>query len=235
MPRLVDNARTFLESLQRHDLSLLLSQTAAEIKPMQSALDWIGDITEETVVVSAPHPIDDALKSLPPQDRKRIAEALASGQQTARTHDDILVETDYSGREASPASSLLAELLIHRAMMIDVATGGSRIQDVDDYYRAREVRIRKALPPGATYENPHADLWDWYRHWSSNLPQYKDRRHYIRHMFAPAIECISKRSSLPARDCPLMSAFDPMPTEASCACLASDSDVSNFQRAPACA
>lgn len=42
----IDNARAFLESLQRHDLSLLLAECDAEIKPMQSALDWIGDISE---------------------------------------------------------------------------------------------------------------------------------------------------------------------------------------------
>ena len=60
-------------------------------------------------------------------------------------------------------------------MMIDVATGGARIQDVDDYYRAREVRIRQGIPEGVTYENPQADWWAWYRHWNAELPQYKDR------------------------------------------------------------
>lgn len=192
-----DNARKFLESLQRYDLSLLLGQCTAEIKPVESALDWLDDIAEETVLISAPHPIAEALISLPPEDRKRIAEAVCSGQLTSKSHEDISVSTELVGKEASPASSLLAEFLIHRGMMIDVATGGSRIQDVDDYYRAREVRIRDAIPPNVTYENPHPDLWAWYRHWSENLPQYKDRRFYVRQLFAPAIDVISKRSSLP--------------------------------------
>lgn len=196
----MDNARKFLESLQRYDLSLLLSQCEAEIKPVESALDWPTDIGEETVVISAPQPIAEALTSLPQQDRKRIAEAVSSGEQTFKTHEDIQVVTEFVGKDANPVSSLLAELLIHRAMMVDVATGGARIQDVDDYYRAREVRIREALPPGVTYENPHADLWDWYRHWSGNLPQYKDRRFYVREIFAPAIEAVSKRSSLPTQE-----------------------------------
>lgn len=149
----MDNARKFLESLQRYDLSLLLSQCEAKIKPVESALDWLTDIGEETVVISAPQPIAEALTSLPQQDRKRIAEAVSSGEQTFKTHEDIQVVTEFVGKDANPASSLLAELLIHRAMMVDVATGGARIQDVDDYYRAREVRIREALPPGVTYEN----------------------------------------------------------------------------------
>lgn len=146
---------------------------------MQSALDWIGDITEECVVISAPAPIDEALNSLAPQDRKRIAEAVTSGCPTIKTHEDIRVETESVGRAPSAAARILAELLIHRAMMIDVATGGARIQEVDDYYRARESRIRKALPPDLVYANPYEDLWAWYRYWCANLPQYKDRRLYI--------------------------------------------------------
>ncbi|MDP9423344.1 MAG: hypothetical protein M3Q19_11045 [Pseudomonadota bacterium] len=198
MANLIDNARAFLESLQRHDLSLLLSQCDAEIKPMLSALDWIGDITEECVVISAPPPIAEALNALAPQDRKRIAEAVSSGGPTTKSHEDIRVETGFVGRAPSAPGSLLAELLIQRAMMIDVATGGARIQDVDDYYRAREVRIRKALPPDVVYDNPHEDLWDWYRYWSANLPHYRDRRLYIRQLFGGAIKIISTRSSLPS-------------------------------------
>lgn len=196
MENTTSNARKFLESLQRYDLSLLLEQCDAEIKSVEGALDWLDDLAEETVLISAPNPIAEALKTLPPEDRKRIAEAVCSGHQTSRTHDDISVVTGSVGREVSPASSLLAEFLVHRAMMIDVATGGSRIQDVDDYYRAREVRIREAIPSSFDYENPHADLWAWYRHWSEHLPQYKDRRFYVRRLFAPAIGSISKRSSL---------------------------------------
>ena len=63
--------------------------------------------------------------------------------------------------------------------MISVATGGHRIQEVDDYYRAREARIRQALPESIEYANPHPDLWGWYHHWNNNLPQYKDRRQHI--------------------------------------------------------
>jgi len=117
--------------------------------------------------------------------------------QASRQHEDIRVET-LDVPNATGAAALLSELLIHRAMMIDVATGGARIQDVDDYYRAREVRIRQAIPEGITYDNPHADLWAWYRHWSAELPQYKERRFYVRQLFGPAIEAVAKRSSLPS-------------------------------------
>lgn len=187
----------FLESLQRYDLAMLLRHCEASVEQLETALDWFSDLEEEAILVRAPVPIAEALRSLPQQDRKRIAESISSGHATTRQHEDIRVETA-DGPEAAGAAALLAEFLIHRAMMIDVATGGARIQDVDDYYRAREVRIRQAVPLGVRYENPHPDLWDWYRYWSAELLQYKDRRFYVRQLFGGAIDAISKRSTLPS-------------------------------------
>lgn len=197
MANTTDNACGFLESLQRFDLSMLLRHCRASVEQFETALDWFSDLEDEAIIVRAPAPIAEALRSLSQQDRKRIAEAILSVLQASRQHEDIRVET-LDGPNATGAAALLSELLIHRAMMIDVATGGARIQDVDDYYRAREARIRQALPEGVTYENPHADLWAWYHHWSADLPQYKDRRFYVRQLFGPAIEAIAKRSSLPS-------------------------------------
>ena len=193
----MDNACKFLESLQRFDLSMLLRHCRASVEQLETALDWFSDLEDEAIIVLAPVPIAEALRSISQQDRKRIAEAVSSGQQVSKQHDDIRVET-LDGADATGAVALLSELLIHRAMMIDVATGGSRIQDVDDYYRAREVRIRRLIPTGVAYENPHADLWAWYRHWSSELPQYKDRRLYVRQLLGHAIEAVANRSMLPS-------------------------------------
>ncbi|WP_431267890.1 hypothetical protein [Dankookia sp. P2] len=83
--------------------------------------------------------------------------------------------------------------------MISVATGGERIQDTNDYYVAREARIRDALPSEVQYVNPHADLWHWYHHWKDNLASYAERRKYVRMLFAPAIGSLARRPSLPIR------------------------------------
>jgi len=185
----------FLESLQRLDLAMLLKHCQATLAESEVDNGFFTDLVDEAIV-DAPMPIGEALNKLPPQDRKRIAEAIASAYPNKKAPDDIVIR----GTDATigGAASLLAELLIHRDMMIDVATGGARIQEVDDYYRARETRIRQTIPEGVQYENPHDDLWDWYRHWSADLPQYKDRRFYVRQLFGPAIDAISRRSSLPS-------------------------------------
>jgi hypothetical protein len=188
-----DNACAFLDSLQRSDLSTLVR--ACRVSLDRSEVDdgfWGSNLIEQAVL-EAPAPVNDALEALPDQDRKRIAEAIASEYIDRKAPDDIVVRN--SGGTATGAVSLLSELLIHRAMMISVATGGPRIQEVDDYYRAREVRIREQMPESIKYENPHKDLWDWYRHWSQHLPAYRDRRQFIRQMFSPAIDAVAARPS----------------------------------------
>lgn len=199
MADVTENARKFLESLQRFDLAMLLSQCLVAVERVTTMEDiGFGEmyrVTRDVVIVRAPSPIDEALTSLPPEDRKRIAQAAASLVDVSPEPDDIRVEK--SGKAANGAAALLAELLIHRAMMTSVSTGGPRIQDVDDFYRARQARIIQSLPDGVEFSNPHTDLWDFYHYWDANLPQWKDRRRYVKEMFTPAINAIARRSSLP--------------------------------------
>lgn len=192
-----DSACGFLESLQRFDLAMLLRHCRAAVEQIETALDWFSDLEDEAIIIRAPVPIAEALQSLPQQDRKRIAEAIMSVMRAGRQHEDFRVET-LDAPNATGAVALLSELLIHRAIMVSVSTGGSRIQDVDDYYRAREFRIRQAIPASIAYNNPHADLWAWYHYWKEHLGSYAERRQYVRQLFGPAIEAICKRSSLPS-------------------------------------
>lgn len=188
-------AQKFLESLHRFDLALLTSVCSCAVEEVnRGGEEYFGNWTEEVVILRAPPPVDLALKLLPAADRKRIAEAVASNVATKSAHEDIGVIT--VGAPVSGAVSLLAELICQREEMISVATGGHRIQDVNDYYIAREGRIREALPSDAGYENPHSDLWQWYHHWKENLPTWSDRRQYVRALFSPAILAITKRPSL---------------------------------------
>lgn len=190
-------ARKFLESLQRFELSMLLAECSIAIEEVTGGFvedEWFSSLPDVCAVVVAPMPIDEALRKLPTHDQKRVAEAIANGHGRDGSFDlDVRTGPD----EVNGAPALLADLLIHREMMIDVATGGRRIQDVDDYYRAREIRIRERTPADVQYHNPHEDLWDWYHYWSNELPRYKDRRIYARKLFRPAIEGLAKRTSVP--------------------------------------
>lgn len=188
-----DNACDFLDSLQRFDLSTLVR--VCRVSLVQSEVDdkfWGTELIEQAVL-EAPAPVNQALEALTDYDRKRIAEAIASEYADRRAPNDIVVRN--SGNKASGAASLVSELIIHQAMMIGVATGSPRIQEVNDYYRAREARIRQQMPESISYNNPHTDLWAWYRHWNEHFPAYKDRRQFVREMIGPVIDAVAARPS----------------------------------------
>lgn len=186
------NAIKFLESLQRRDLAMLLRHCQIADEEFEE-YDGRRYVTTVETVVRAPLPVQEALMRLPHADRKRISEALASLDFSIKAPDDIVVR--HSGASLSFGNAfLLSELIIQRELMISVATAGDRIEDVDDYYIARNQRIRDNLPAGLEYLNPHVSLWDWYRYWKQNLSSYADRRFYIRDLFGPLISEMALRS-----------------------------------------
>ncbi len=77
-------------------------------------------------------------------------------------------------------------------MMIAVATGGPRIQEIDPEYRQRRINIQQGLAErGLQDPNPHTDLWRWYGTWSGGAyPSYSSRRVYISELYDPLVDRI---------------------------------------------
>jgi hypothetical protein len=91
---------------------------------------------------------------------------------------------------------LVAELEAQRALMVSVATGGPRIEDVDDQYKQRRVRLARELASrGLQDPSPFQDLWGWYGKWSSDIKGYQPRREYLANLFRPVIEQLTRRQS----------------------------------------
>jgi hypothetical protein len=71
-------------------------------------------------------------------------------------------------------------------LMTAVATGGPRIQFVNDEYIEQRAQIRELLEKlGLEDPNPYPDLWVWYGKWSRDLPGYQSRRAHLRMLYAP--------------------------------------------------
>ncbi len=99
--------------------------------------------------------------------------------------------------EPNPRETLLSDISKQKALMIEVATGGSRIQEKDDEYRNRRLSIATRLRQiGMADPNPYSDLWSWYGKWSSgDLPSYQSRRQYIGQLYDPLITKIERLAS----------------------------------------
>lgn len=98
-----------------------------------------------------------------------------------------------SSEPADPDSETLeglVELLdAQKQLLISVATGGERIDDVNKRYIRRRKALNSALRTrGIKPPFPYEDLWSWYGHWSAELGSYAQRRVHITGLANPVRE-----------------------------------------------
>jgi hypothetical protein len=92
---------------------------------------------------------------------------------------------------------LIKEIELQRALMITVATGGPRIDDVNKEYQLRRTKINRALIE-RDIEDPNSfpDLWSWHgKGTSGDLATYASRRQYIAELYAPLIDRLQSSHS----------------------------------------
>ena len=94
---------------------------------------------------------------------------------------------------------LLVALGYLRNVMTSVATGGPRIDEVNEEYQKTYSNIVSELSH-RHIENPlpYGSLWDWYGRWSSgDMPTYKARRNYTSELFEPLINLVRTGTKAP--------------------------------------
>ncbi len=84
----------------------------------------------------------------------------------------------------------IKEVELQKALMISVSTGGQRIQQVNEEYKERRIKIAAILYQiGIEDPNPFPDLWNWYSRWSDgSLPTYQSRRIFLSELFQPLLD-----------------------------------------------
>ena len=94
---------------------------------------------------------------------------------------------------ASNPGILLQEIEAQKSLMIGVATGGPRIDDVNQEYKERRLRIKVLLNSCIQDDpNPFSDLWGWFEYWKNEpLPTYQSRREHINELYADLIDALS--------------------------------------------
>jgi len=178
----------------------------AKIRIEQTGWDnWNNGTEIYTIYIDVPSPIYAELGQKTESVERAI---LKKAQFLLRAHDqeavgsvvlspDIPYDTNWREKVHSiPTPEVLRDLEEQLALMIHVATGGRRIQEVNTTYRERRSRIRTALNErGIKDQNPYDDLWAWYRKWSSDLPTYQSRREYLSALLQPLIEQVRSPAS----------------------------------------
>ncbi len=88
---------------------------------------------------------------------------------------------------------ILGDIEYLKTTMISVATGGYRIQEVNNDYKTKYLNMDKILKMlNISNPNPFKDLWDWYRKWKAAFSTYKKRRAFIRELYSNLIQLIEE-------------------------------------------
>lgn len=90
----------------------------------------------------------------------------------------------------SEVEDILQDINKQKTAMIDVATGSSRIQEVNEEYKAKRSSIMSKLQVmGLKDPNQFSDLWSWQNKWKDgSLPTYSSRRGYIADLYQQLVD-----------------------------------------------
>lgn len=95
--------------------------------------------------------------------------------------------------EISNKENLIKDVEYLKNVMISVATGGQRIQEVKDEYKEKYQNVNRILLRlNIQNPNPYTDLWDWYGKWSSEFPHYRERRAFIKEMYESLLKSLEE-------------------------------------------
>ena len=93
----------------------------------------------------------------------------------------LIVEPVVTSADPAVVESLMEELVLQKGLMIAVATGGPRINAVNQEYKDRHQRISEALAHlGLKNPVPFDDLWKWYEPDSGRCPITLHEEHMYR-------------------------------------------------------
>jgi hypothetical protein len=193
----LNTAKELLNAQNKSSIIALLNK--AEISVMQTGHDnWNGGIDYYTVYVNVS--VTEFVKLEVQAIEKEIETALNTAiRYTDSKEFSQVIISPKSNSEINwslidlPKQELEKRIDYLKNTMISVATGGQRIQNVEQQYKQVYKKVNKALK-NLDIENPnHYDnLWSWYEKWKNDFPHYQERRNYINEMYKPLINILSE-------------------------------------------
>lgn len=92
--------------------------------------------------------------------------------------------------------TILENVRLMKALLIQVATGERRIQDAENEYTQLRGKVATELEStGLTNPNKFQSLWDWYGYWKANLSTYQSRRDFVNSQYSPTIDALEQAAA----------------------------------------
>jgi hypothetical protein len=94
-------------------------------------------------------------------------------------------------------NTVLEDVRLVKALLIQVATGERRIQDTEKEFAHLRSKVATALQSlGINDPNEFRSLWDWYAYWrSNNLTTYQSRRDFVNSRYEAVVEVLEQQAA----------------------------------------
>lgn len=191
----LEHVASLLSHRGHRSLANLLSSAVVEFVEIDQEYDYQTQtaVVLAEAVIHAPISDYDRLKALSKEDKQLILEAMQEIWPNGELEGDLaIVEVGYrldrdSLRDDSYDGDEVLQLLQNlRHMLIEVSTGGPRIDDVNEEYKECYFQLNAELEVlGLRNPIPYTDLWEWYGKWKRDLPTYQSRREFIVELCEP--------------------------------------------------
>ncbi|MCY4617138.1 MAG: hypothetical protein OXD50_01090 [Chloroflexi bacterium] len=197
----LEHVREILRPRGDMTLSKLLGRANVEFESSgQFGSHWFSDLT--TAEIHAPFADYEELLSLSPDEENRILAAMLEiwpPKEHEMELNRIVFRVDPVSLDEpiEPLPALSEELDWLSQTLIEVATGGPRIDSVNPEYKRRFAALSEELSAREVQNPiPFDDLWRWYSKWSSGeLPTYRSRRDYIHGLVDPLKRLLGESNS----------------------------------------
>ena len=187
----LESVSNLLRHRSRHHLANLLA--GSKVKLIDFYDDWDNEYTDIQIYSEVSK--YEGLRALSKTEKKEILDTIRE-----IWPDNNIANVQYRLKLESLANdvSLLSSLDQLQGLMVEVATGGRRIDVVNSRYKELYSYLTDQLNEiGINNPIPYTDLWAWYGKWSSgDLPTYRSRREYVNNLFTPVEDHIRTGSQL---------------------------------------
>lgn len=195
-----NTAKELLIAQNENNLVEILS--TSNISVIQTGYDnWNGGINYYTIYIDMDVP--NFVRNKPKMDEieKKILDVFNTAIRYTESEEFVQIlispksvtKIDWSLLGNISKQELLRDIEYLKNVMVSVATGGQKIQDVESEYQKIYSKVAIALKKvDIENHNTYRSLWDWFGKWKNDFPKYQERRDYIRKMYEHVFTILSE-------------------------------------------
>jgi hypothetical protein len=194
----------FFHDTDSDEVAFLFSDTEYEVFE-EIEDNWLTGTTSTWKLKIKANPlVCKTIEFLPNFDKERILKAFKTIDKSINQNTNSIIFIEDSDVNIAPKLDLLCNLIKLKSLLIRIATGLDRIQDMnDEYFLTKRQSERLISSFDIDFKLEFNDLWIWYHFYKEKYGSYHERRNYVNELFNPIIKTLVTKREISRDEIPL--------------------------------